>query len=399
MGLKAMAEAFAKSRTMMILIALVTTFAGVALLIDPPKGTVLEWLSLPLLVLGGGLFALALWPASYNVADASESLASRVLGWLTFEGRLVNLFPALGVGIIIADLVYNWTASATPALQTEDTIVLLGAGCLLGYGFVPDRFARERDFVLLFFILLNAILVVPLLIARVYYADLEKSVDVYSWIALAPQTSALLTLLGVSNQLHAVAGSTAPGLTFTPEHLGVQVTIVITTACSGIYSFGIFASAFVAFILTEFQRPARRVWLLLGLGMATAYVANVLRMVIIVLVGYYTDTTETDLQNMLLAHSYAGWLIFLGWIVIFWGVLFKFLTGTSQNRNAATTSKAGSRPQSTCHICSEVLTPAITATRCECGSYYHRKCLDRRSSCPNCGRPTERNWGLVAGGD
>ena len=23
---------------------------------------------------------------------------------------------------------------------------------------------------------------------------------------------------------------------------------------------------------------------------------------------------------MLLAHSYAGWLIFLGWIVIFWGV-------------------------------------------------------------------------------
>src|SRR5439155_114297 len=79
------------------------------------------------------------------------------------------------------------------------------------------------------------------------------------------------------------------------------------------------------FVLTEFQRPARRLWLLLGLGMGAAYVANVLRMVIIVLVGYYTDSTETDLQNMLIAHSYAGWLIFLGWIAVFWGALFKFL--------------------------------------------------------------------------
>jgi len=393
MGLKAMAEAFAKSRTMMILIALVTTFAGVALLIDPPKGTVLEWLSLPLLVLGGGLFALALWPASYNVADASESLASRVLGWLTFEGRLVNLFPALGVGIIIADLVYNWTASATPALQTEDTIVLLGAGCLLGYGFVPDRFARERDFVLLFFILLNAILVVPLLIARVYYADLEKSVDVYSWIALAPQTSALLTLLGVSNQLHAVAGSTAPGLTFTPEHLGVQVTIVITTACSGIYSFGIFASAFVAFILTEYKKLSRRIWLLLALGLLTAYIANVLRMVIIVLVGYYTDTAETDLQNLLIAHSYAGWLIFLGWIALFWGVILRFVPGEPGVRERNRAAVGRQQPETRCAICDTVLSPLIPATRCACGQYYHKICLVEEERCPSCGRLSRLNPG------
>src|SRR5207249_10269132 len=97
-----------------------------------------------------------------------------------FHGRLVRLFPAIGVGIILADFMYNLLLSATPSLQTEDIIVLLAAATLLGYGFVPARFAREREFVLLFFMCLTAILVVPLLVARAFYADFERSVDLYS---------------------------------------------------------------------------------------------------------------------------------------------------------------------------------------------------------------------------
>ena len=64
--------------------------------------------------------------------------------------------------------------------------------------------------------------------------------------------------------------------------------------------------AFIAFVLTEYDRPSGGMLLLLGLGLLTAYVANVLRMVVIVLIGYYTDTAETDLQNMLVAHSYGS---------------------------------------------------------------------------------------------
>ena len=361
--------ALQRRRRTMILVALVTTFAGVGLLIDRPKGTIVEWLALPLLIVGGGLLTLAVWPSTDAAVDSSSSLASRFLRWLTVNGRLVPFFPVLGVALIIADLVYNWVLSATPALQTEDTIVLLAALSLVAYDRVPNRFARERDFVLLFFIWLNVILVVPLLIARLASADLEKSVDVYSWLALAPQTSAVLSALGVSNQVHAVAGSTAPGLTFTPVHLSVQVTVVITTACSGIYSFGIFASAFVAYVFTEYQELSNRIWLLLGLGFGTAYIANVLRMVIIVLVGYYTDTAETDLQNLLIAHSYAGWLIFLGWIALFWGVILRFVPrepGVRPSNQGLRPIRSGSR----CAICEMVLSPVVPATRCACGLYY-----------------------------
>ena len=376
-----------RHRRATILAALVTTFAGVGLLLNQPERTSLAWVGIPLVAGGTAMLVGIVWPAGTRLPEAPPSLASSLIRHATLNGKLDRLFPMIGVMILTADLVYNLKLSASPALQTEDTIAILGACVFLGYGFVPPRFSRERDFVLTFVIALNAILVVPLLLARAWEANFERSVDFYSWVALAPQTSAVLRLVGVDNTIHPVAGATAPGLTFTPQHLGVQVTVVITTACSGIYSFGIFASAFVAFVLTEFQRPARRVWLLLGLGMATAYVANVLRMVIIVLVGYYTDTAGTDLQNMLIAHSYAGWLIFLAWIALFWALLFRLLPIPSVTRDAKPSLTHSPRQQSRCGICAGALTPIAAAIRCTCGSVHHETCLSRTQQCPSCGRP------------
>lgn len=358
-------------------------------MLDRPEGTVLEWLAIPLLAAGAATFAWTVWPRTSMPTENGQSIASRIVRRLTLDGSLIPLFPVLGVGIVVADLTYNFLLSATPALQTEDTIVLLAAATLLGYGFFPERFARERDFTLVFFVLLNAVLVVPLLVARAYFADFERSVDVYSWVALAPETSGVLSLLGVANTVHAVQGSTAPGLTFRPQNLSVEATVIITTACSGIYSFGIFASAFVSFILTEYNRPSRKVWALLALGFVTSYVANILRMVVIVLVGYYTDTAETELQNMLIAHSYAGWLIFLGWVAAFWSPLVKFLP--EETSSSADPRRGEAKRRSTCLICAGPLTPTAPAVRCECGRYFHNACLSGSMDCPSCGRNLRRS--------
>ena len=378
--------ALQRRRRVMILVALVTTFAGLALVLNQPERTSLAWVGIPLVAVGVAILVGIVWPAGTRLPEAPPSLASTLIRRATWNGRLVRLFPMVGVMMLAADLLYNLKLSASPALQTEDTIVILAASVFIVYGFVPPRFSRERDFVLTFVAALNAILVVPLLLARAWEADFERSVDFYSWVALAPQTSAVLRLIGVENTIHPVAGATAPGLTFTPKHLGIQVTVVITTACSGIYSFGIFASAFLAFVLTEFQRPAPRVWLLLGLGMLTAYVANVLRMVIIVLVGYYTDSTETDLQNMLIAHSYAGWLIFLAWIALFWGILFK-VAPVGEGLLVRQETLSGPKQTATrCGICSMELSPLVPAIKCSCGAFHHRTCLELSGRCQACGR-------------
>ncbi len=386
-----------RHRNEVALAALVLTFAGVALILDRPKGTTLEWLSVPLFVAGGTLFAWAVWPARENAAAPIDSMASRLLYRITLQRRLVPLFPVLGVGVVLADIGYNLALSATPAIQTEDTIVLLAGATLMGYRFVPARFARERDFTFLFFLCLNGILVAPLLIARAYYSDFDRSVDLYSWVALAPETGAILQLLGVANSVHPVAGSTAPGLTFTPQNLSLQVTVVITTACSGIYSFGIFASAFVAFLLTESTRFSKRVWAFLGIGLMAAYLANILRMVVIVLVGFYTASAETDLQSMLIAHSYVGWLIFLGWITLFWGALFKFVPIDPPQKSDEWPRTASRPREPCCAICSDVLSPAVPATRCTCGAFYHRHCLIEAEHCPSCGRPAKVQQSSAAG--
>jgi exosortase/archaeosortase family protein len=368
---------------------LIVAFTGLTMVLNPTHATELVWIGIPLLVAGLALLAWATWPKATESRLETRSLGSRLIHLLTWQGRLVRLFPIAGVGIIAADLAYNFLLSSSPALLTEDIMVLLTAAVLLGYYFVPPAHGRERDFALIFFLVLDMVLVAPLLVVRFVLGNVDASVDVYSWTALAPELGSILSLLGVTNSVHAVAGFTAPGLTFTPVKMTVPVTVVISTSCSGIYSFGIFAAAYVAFLLTEYERPSRRLWLLLVLGFLASYTANLFRMVVIVLVGYYTDSAQSDLQNLLLAHSYAGWIIFLAWLALFWGALFRFLPSEKKTVNLSPPSKAPRVPyaeRSRCRICGEALSPTIAATRCLCGAYYHKACPVTGAHCPTCHR-------------
>ena len=94
----------------------------------------------------------------------------------------------------------------------------------------------------------------------------------------------------------------------------------ITEACSGIYTTSIFISAFITYILVEYQQINRRVIFILILGVITSYFANILRMTIITGIGHYYGT-----DALLAAHANAGWLIFLAWIIPFWFLVFKYL--------------------------------------------------------------------------
>ncbi len=400
MGLAAWAGRMRTHRRALGLAGLLVAFTGLSMVLNPTHATSLVFLGIALLVVGAGLFAFLVWPSATIPVAERPSMGARLIRRLAWNGRLIPFFPAFGVAIVVLDLTYNLALSASPALLTEDIIVLLSAATLLGYGLTPPRFVRERDFVLLFFLFLDLLLVVPLLAARVVTRSVDASVDVYSWAALAPEVGALLSGLGIANSVHAVSGFTAPGLTFTPVHVGTPVTLVITTACSGIYSFGIFAAAYIAFLLTEYARPSRRLWLVLGLGFLASYAANVLRMVVIVLVGYYTDTVQSDLQNLLLAHSYAGWILFLAWLALFWGVLFKFLPLEKEaEARAAPETAPPIRVRGRCPICQELLSPAVPATRCVCGAFYHAACLRALGECPACHRKTNAPAGGVPGGD
>jgi exosortase/archaeosortase family protein len=387
MGLDTWISRLTKNRRALALVGLIVAFTGVSMVLNPTHSREMEWVGIPLLVAGFAILAWAAVPKSVERRLETQSLGSRLTYWLTWQGRLVRLFPAAGIGLIAADLAYNFLLSSSPDLLTEDIMVLLTAGVLLAYGFIPGRYSRERDFVFLFSICLDVLLIAPLLVVRLVAGNFNASVDVYSWAAIAPELSAILSLVGVVNSVHAVSGLTAPGLTFTPVRMATPVTLVISTACSGIYSFGIFASAYASFFLTEYERPSRRLWIILGLGFLASYAANLLRMVVIVLVGYYIDSAQTDLQYLLLAHSYAGWIIFLAWLALFWGLVFRFLPVQKSSTEATSPLEAAHRADGrACSICGGPLSAMIPAARCACGAIHHRACSNKTKVCASCGR-------------
>jgi archaeosortase C (PEF-CTERM variant) len=305
--------------------------------------------------------------------ERKESLASRFLNFITYRGKLRPYFPVLGIALISLDLVYN-IFSATPQLLTFDTVILLFGGWLVVHNFIPKKFGRERDFVFIFLLFLVLILVLPLIILRAAVGDYNTSVNFYSETLLVPPLVALLGVFGV------------PVLDVNGIYMnimlksGQEVGVGITTECSGIFSAAIFAAAFIAFVFIEFQRFSRKVGALLVLGVFASYVANILRMTVIVLVGYHFDSPGTNLQAMLLAHANFGWIIFLLWISLFWLLMYKFLMKEKKDDEVTKPKKRGVP----CGICFETLKVDVPGYRCKCGKFYHLDCVADLDKCPSC---------------
>jgi len=387
MDLSRLQGIFRRHRAIVVFAVIVMLAAGFDLLLNPPERGRIEILSIPFIVGAFFLLAVLLWPRPGKVKPErlEPTLASRFLNKVTFNGKLVPFFPLMGIILISLDVVYNAFISPSPTLQIHDTIVLLFAISLISYPFVPQRFNRERDFVLLFFFVLVLILVVPLLAIRLYQGNFEEGVNIYSRTMLAPQLQVMLSLIGIPSTVGPDPwGSSAPGLLFTPQQ-GEPIWVVITTACSGIYSFSIFASAFTAFVLVELKKLNWRVWVLLLLGFVAAYFANLLRMTVIVIAGYISQTPEESINSMMIAHSNAGWLIFLGWISLFWLLIFRFIFPKKEDA-----LKIQEKKLALCPICNEPLSPTIPGTRCVCGSLYHSSCIQKSGQCLNCQRQISR---------
>jgi exosortase/archaeosortase family protein len=357
-----------------IIIGIIVIFSGVNLLIVGQKDIWMNYLGIVLLILGIAYLLFMFFPyLKKEYVEKRETLASKFLNLITFRGRLQVFFPLFGIIIIAVDLIYNLMLSGTPQLLTFDTIVLLFGSWLIFHNFIPKKFERERDFVFMFLFFLVLLMVIPLLILRFVTGNFEESVNVYSANLLVPPVVGLSRLFGVP-----ILDVNGIWIQMALKS-GQQVWIGITTECSGIFSFAIFASAFMAFVMIEFEKITKKVVALLALGIFTAYLANILRMTIIILVGYHFDTG--NLQNMLFAHANLGWIIFLLWISLFWALTYKLLMKEKEPK-ITKPKKRGVL----CGVCSEPLKVDMPGYRCKCGKFYHIDCIADRKKCPNCKR-------------
>jgi archaeosortase C (PEF-CTERM variant) len=319
-------------------VAAALMFQGAAFVLVAPKLVVQHpvffWVGAGLLALGAFLFlgpsiehALGVRPASEKARGPGQparlsapTLADQIMARVTRHGRFDRALAVLGLLVVAFDVLFNQYLTTSPNFLSADFAVLGFGATLIAYPFVPRSLARERNFLVLFFGALALIFGVPLMFIR-FGHDASASVDEYTAALVTPQLDWVLNSLGVS------VFSANNDLWYPDLTTGGQAQVHIATQCSGLYSMAIFIAAFVALVLTDYSRLTWRVGALLAAGVALAYIANLLRMVVIIEAGHHYGGLA-----LLWTHANLGDLIFLGWVAPFLWVSYRVLDPSAADR-------------------------------------------------------------------
>ena len=256
-----------------------------------------------------------------NAESKKPRLSQRLVSSLSLERRLVPFFWIFGIIVILVDLAFNQSGSDSEIRSFDYILIAFGATLIL-YAPLSEKYPIEMDFLLVFFALLILILIMPLWIVGNLSGNIEDMTSQQDlvYVLLTAPLSGILTFLGIA--------SSAQGLylQFVTAN-GNWLSIGIAASCAGIFSFGIFLSAFLSFVLSEFSTLTRRIALLLGIGILFTYAANLLRMTIVVLAGYYNGMGvkgDPAPFTLLWTHTYAGEIIFVCWVALFWWLAFRY---------------------------------------------------------------------------
>jgi len=304
-------------RKLLQVLSIVLLFEGISVVVLFSKVTVFLGVAS---ILIGALLLILLTPRIPSTAHGKEDT--------TFGVRLVDavvdavggryVVMVLGALVVVLTVAYNQFISSRSEYGDLDTLAILFGCFLLAYPFIVDRFKVEVTFTLVFLSLVVLILVVPQAVSSSSSGNGSSAIgNWYVHYMLAAPFSAILNLIGIQ--------STSSGSFVTIVFQdGTTNTLGISAYCAGLYSFSIFISAFFSFVMVFERLPRKILAIVLTAGLVVAYLGNLLRMVIIGVVGYYRG-----MEALLWAHENVGWIIFLSWSTVFWYVLLRYATKRS----------------------------------------------------------------------
>jgi exosortase/archaeosortase family protein len=352
-----------------LLVGLVFLFAGLDVMIL--LSHLNRLFGVVLFAIGLGILAWGYKGTERSERAPSDNLAGKLIHGATLNGRLMDLMPVAGAAAIVLVAAYNLLRTGGLQLGSNDYVALLLGATMMAYNYLPQKYAAERDFAFLFFAFLFLILVVPTTLYSLEYGALTEanaSATDTPWTEylLTRPTSGMLSLFGVDNWLDPNAHNI---INYVGDD-GFQQAVSIGLSCTGLYSVTIFISAFGAFVAVEYKKFDSRVAALLLVGVVMAWYANVIRMAIIVVVGVHYGP-----EALTWTHNNAGIFIFMTWILLFWGIMFKVL-GVGDEPPAG--------PKRRCAACGKVVKSEKRA-ECGCGRWYHEECVPESMKCEGCG--------------
>ena len=264
-----------------------------------------------------------------------------LLSRIMTKERSAVLIPMAGFLLIAIWSGWKLFVTGQADLRMEDFIVTLFGISLVLYHAGPSKYIMEKDFAILYLMFLTIVFAVIWKTYTIVSGDSYYRINAYSeYYFITSPVVFLVRLFGVGASSELDASSHGISNTIIYEYHGRNIYLGIGEGCSGLYSAGLFFSAFLAFVLVRYRRVDRHILAALGLGFALTWLSNILRMVITILVGSIWGHPA-----LVFVHSYIGILIFVAFVTVFWLLIVRWLDKVEKRHDPSAKIQAVSKPQ------------------------------------------------------
>jgi exosortase/archaeosortase family protein len=267
------------------------------------------------------------------------TIAQNFIRKVTLENRLIPHFPMIGILLLLFVYLFNVFISSRSELGNGDYLMIALALLLIFYNIIPLKYRVERDFAMVFLILILLLLIIPLVIYGLFYDDPDFNSE-SPWVHYFVSVPASLVANAMGIDAHASFSWSGAGseITFTSA-TGESSGVAIALGCSGLYSVMIFFCAYMGFMLTNFSKINRKLVYVLVLGLAVAWFANLIRIALTIGAGAWWGV-----EALTWFHENIGIFIFLGWTAIFWYLIFRFIPLPRTPEAVPIQDQSGNRP-------------------------------------------------------
>ncbi|MHB1261118.1 MAG: exosortase/archaeosortase family protein [Thermoplasmatota archaeon] len=228
-----------------------------------------------------------------------------------FRGALPP-FAAATTGLAIVAGLLAMSAASKATLDGPKLAILgLGALLVVAAPFLQRRIRigrRGRTVAVASLVVLGlAVVAAPLAVWGLQAAAKgvmgTTPVEAFTRFALIAPVAFFLRAIGFSPLVE--------GQTVTYETRSGPLALEVGAACSGIQAMALFAGVLALFLWIE-KPGGRRLALWSAIGIGGVYVANLLRLAMLFLVGH-----EWGPEALVRAHAQAGWIFFVAWALLF----------------------------------------------------------------------------------
>lgn len=275
-----------------------------------------------LLILTGALLMIfSLDGFSVGIRNSERGLITAFFMHFFTERRSAVIITLLGFLLIFIWSIWKIFFQESTNLKLEDFIVTSFGLSLVLYYSGPSKFQDIKDFIVLYLMLLTIIFVIIWRTYSLIQAESYGRIDVYSEYYLI--TLPVVSILQFFNlNVNAVLNLSGIGLSNIIEYKyhGHLLRVGIGNGCSGLYSAGLFFSAFLAFVLIRYRRINRRIILALIIGFIVTWASNIIRMIVTITIGIKFGPVA-----LVTFHTYFGIILFISILTVFWWLILKWL--------------------------------------------------------------------------